>query len=46
MSADHVVVLDRGSVIEQGAPEVLLARGGVFHDMFRAADRLWDRQAA
>jgi ATP-binding cassette subfamily B protein len=46
MSADHVVVLDRGSVIEQGAPEVLLARGGAFHDMFRAADRLWDRQAA
>lgn len=45
-SADHVVVLDRGSVIEQGAPETLLARGGAFHDLCRAADELWDRTAA
>ena len=46
MAADHVVVLDRGSVIEQGAPDALLARGGAFHTMCRAAERLWDRQAA
>lgn len=45
-SADHVVVLDRGSVIEQGAPEALLARGGAFRDLCRAADELWDRAAA
>ena len=46
MSADQVIVLDRGSVVEQGAPDALLARGGAFHQMCRAADRLWDRQAA
>jgi ATP-binding cassette, subfamily B, bacterial len=46
MSADQGIVLDRGSVIEQGAPDALLARGGAFHQMCRAADRLWDRQAA
>jgi ATP-binding cassette subfamily B protein len=46
MAADHVVVLDRGSVVEQGAPESLMARGGAFHAMCRAADQLWDRQAA
>lgn len=46
MAADQVVVLDRGSVVEQGAPESLMARGGAFHAMCRAADGLWDRQAA
>jgi ATP-binding cassette subfamily B protein len=46
MSADHVVVLDRGSVIEQGTPAALLARGGAFQHMCRAADGMWVRPAA
>lgn len=46
MAADHVVVLDQGVVAEQGAPAELLARGGAFHAMCRAADSLWELQAA
>lgn len=33
MRADRIVVLDRGRVVEQGAPAALLARGGVFARM-------------
>ncbi|MEE8134454.1 MAG: ABC transporter ATP-binding protein, partial [Gemmatimonadales bacterium] len=32
--ADRVVVLQRGRVVEEGAPDELLARRGVFHEMF------------
>jgi ATP-binding cassette subfamily B protein len=34
--ADHLVVLDRGRVAEQGAPAELLARGGAFADLVAA----------
>lgn len=33
MGADKIVVLDRGHVVEQGAPEELLQRGGAFAHM-------------
>ncbi len=45
MAADHVVVLDRGAIVEQGAPADLVDRGGPFQDMCRAADGLWELQA-
>ena len=34
-SADHVVVLDRGRVAEQGAPAALMAADGLFARMVR-----------
>ncbi len=34
-SADRIVVLDQGRVIEEGAPEVLLAQGGAYADLVR-----------
>ena len=36
LRADHVVVLDAGRVVEQGAPAALLARGGAFAALVRA----------
>jgi len=36
MSADSVVVLDRGRLVEQGSPQELLARGGLFARMVAA----------
>lgn len=35
-SAEHVIVLDRGRVVEQGAPDDLLARGGAFEALVSA----------
>ena len=35
MAADHVVVLDGGRVAEQGAPDELMAAGGLFARMVR-----------
>ena len=35
MAADKVVVLDRGRVAEQGSPQELLERGGLFARMVR-----------
>ena len=35
MAADHVVVLDGGHVAEQGAPDELMAAGGLFARMVR-----------
>jgi ABC-type multidrug transport system fused ATPase/permease subunit len=32
--ADRAVVIDEGVVVEQGTPDELLARGGVFHSLF------------
>jgi ATP-binding cassette subfamily B protein len=34
-SADRIVVLDQGQVIEEGAPEVLLTQGGAYADLVR-----------
>jgi ATP-binding cassette subfamily B protein len=45
MAADHVVVLDHGTVVEQGPPDELIGRGGVFSDMCRAAEQMWELQA-
>ena len=36
LRADHVVVLDAGRVVEQGAPAALLARGGAFAALVHA----------
>jgi ABC-type multidrug transport system fused ATPase/permease subunit len=36
MAADDVIVLDRGHLVEQGAPHELLARGGTFAQMVAA----------
>jgi len=38
LQADHVVVLDAGHVVEQGAPAQLLAAGGAFAALVRAHD--------
>jgi subfamily B ATP-binding cassette protein MsbA len=34
-NADHVIVLDRGQVVEQGSPAVLAASGGLYSRMLR-----------
>lgn len=38
MSADHIIVLDKGRVAEQGTHEELLAAGGIYAD-------LWEKQS-
>jgi ABC-type bacteriocin/lantibiotic exporters, contain an N-terminal double-glycine peptidase domain len=38
LHADHVVVLDAGRVVEQGAPQALLATAGAFAALVRAHD--------
>ena len=38
MSADHIIVMDRGRVAEEGTHEQLLAKGGIYR-------RVYDLQA-
>lgn len=35
-SADHIIVLDRGSVAEEGSHEKLLALGGIYRGLWEA----------
>lgn len=35
LGADHIVVLDGGTVVEQGTPDELMAKGGEFAQMVR-----------
>ena len=48
MGADHVVVLDRGRVAEEGAPTDLLERGGLFARMvhLQAESAEWSLQGS
>ena len=32
-NADHIIVLDRGSIVEQGSHEQLDAIGGIYHEI-------------
>ncbi|WP_442915748.1 hypothetical protein [Leisingera sp. SS27] len=34
-NADKIVVMDRGRVVDQGSHEELLARGGIYADLYR-----------
>ena len=45
LQADHVVVLEAGRVIEQGAPADLLAAGGAFARLVRAHEPAAEEQA-
>lgn len=35
-NADHILVLDRGDVAEQGTHETLLRAGGTYHRLYAA----------
>ena len=35
-SADTILVMDHGRIVEQGSHEELLARGGFYHDLYRS----------
>lgn len=35
-SADQIIVLDKGLIVEQGTHETLLAKGGLYENMYRA----------
>ena len=35
MAADRIIVLDEGRVVEEGTHGELLARGGLYADMYR-----------
>ena len=34
VQADKIIVLDRGSVVEEGSPKEMLAKGGGFAHMY------------
>ena len=46
LTADHVVALHDGSIIEQGDPHELLGRKGAFATMCAAAEQVWEPQNA
>jgi ABC-type multidrug transport system fused ATPase/permease subunit len=43
--ADHILVLDRGRLVEQGTHESLLCRGGLYRQLYDMQNRNGDSQA-
>ena len=39
LSADRIIVLDRGGIVEQGGHDELLAHGGLYADLYRTQFR-------
>ena len=44
--ADRVIVMDRGRIVEEGSPEVLVDRGGRFAALVELEEAGWDWRAA
>jgi ABC-type multidrug transport system fused ATPase/permease subunit len=44
-SADQVIVIEKGRVVEQGTHESLLAKEGVFHRLYQSQFRNRSREA-
>ena len=45
VSADHIVVLDEGRIVEQGTHEELLAKGGAYLALWRSQTEIFDEEA-
>lgn len=49
LSADQILIIDQGRLVQQGTHEDLLAQGGLYHDLYKrqfaAADKGADSAA-